>query len=409
MAFARLLRSWCGTPPWAAASCPSSPTRPAPSAWSRSSAEVQDLRPRGPALHPGRRRPRPPLRRERLGSGPPGGHHRGRRDGGLHRRGHLLRHVGRAHDALLPLLLHVRLPAGRRPAVGPRRRPGPGIPARMHGRAHHPATARGSSTRTATRLLLASTVPSCAAYDPAFAYEMAAIVEDGIRRMTGPEPEDRFWYLTLYNENYPMPALPSDPATPSGSAWARSRACTASASRPKWPGPGSGTGTAGDEPPSCSPGPAWQAATEARACWRPTGASSRAVVGHLLQVAAGGRHLRRAWNRLHPGRGRARAVRHRAAGRRRRARSWPSPTSCGRCPTRCRGGCPRPFTSLGTDGFGRSDTRDVLRRFFEVDAAHVVVAVLHGLAAGGARPRTPWPTPSRATASIPAVADPWSS
>ena len=61
-------------------------------------------------------------------------------------------------------------------------------------------------------LLLASTVPSVAAYDPAFSYEVAAIVEDGIRRMTGPEPEDRFWYLTLYNENYPMPALPPDPA-----------------------------------------------------------------------------------------------------------------------------------------------------------------------------------------------------
>ena len=61
-------------------------------------------------------------------------------------------------------------------------------------------------------LLLASTVPSVAAYDPAFSYEVAAIVEDGIRRMTGPEPEDRVWYLTLYNENYPMPALPGDPA-----------------------------------------------------------------------------------------------------------------------------------------------------------------------------------------------------
>ena len=61
-------------------------------------------------------------------------------------------------------------------------------------------------------LLLASTVPSVAAYDPAFSYEVAAIVEDGIHRMTGPEAEDRYWYLTLYNENYPMPALPPDPA-----------------------------------------------------------------------------------------------------------------------------------------------------------------------------------------------------
>ena len=56
--------------------------------------------------------------------------------------------------------------------------------------------------------LLASTFPNCAAYDPAFAYEMGVIVRDGIERMYGPEPEDCFYYLTLYNENYPMPAMP---------------------------------------------------------------------------------------------------------------------------------------------------------------------------------------------------------
>jgi pyruvate dehydrogenase E1 component len=69
---------------------------------------------------------------------------------------------------------------------------------------------------------------------------------------------------------------------------------------------------------------------------------------------------------------------------------------------------PRRFTSLGTDGFGRSDTRDVLRRFFEVDAAHVVVAVLHGLAADGSV------TPGIVSDAIerygidPATGDPWS-
>jgi pyruvate dehydrogenase E1 component len=47
---------------------------------------------------------------------------------------------------------------------------------------------------------------------------------------------------------------------------------------------------------------------------------------------------------------------------------------------------PRPFSSLGTDGFGRSDTRATLRRFFEVDAAHIVVSVLAGLAESGAIP-----------------------
>src|SRR4051812_551828 len=56
--------------------------------------------------------------------------------------------------------------------------------------------------------LLASAYPNCAAYDPAFAYEMGVIIRDGIERMYGPEPEDCFYYLTLYNENYPMPPMP---------------------------------------------------------------------------------------------------------------------------------------------------------------------------------------------------------
>jgi pyruvate dehydrogenase E1 component len=58
-------------------------------------------------------------------------------------------------------------------------------------------------------LVLASTVPNLAVYDPAFAYETATIIADGIRRMYGPEPEDIFYYLTLYNENYVMPAKPT--------------------------------------------------------------------------------------------------------------------------------------------------------------------------------------------------------
>ena len=56
--------------------------------------------------------------------------------------------------------------------------------------------------------LLASAYPNCRAYDPAFAYEMGVIVRDGIERMYGAEPEDCFYYLTLYNENYAMPAMP---------------------------------------------------------------------------------------------------------------------------------------------------------------------------------------------------------
>ena len=55
--------------------------------------------------------------------------------------------------------------------------------------------------------LLASVNPAAHIYDPAFSYEIAVIMQEAIRRTLGPQPEDRFWYLTLYNENYPMPAL----------------------------------------------------------------------------------------------------------------------------------------------------------------------------------------------------------
>ena len=56
--------------------------------------------------------------------------------------------------------------------------------------------------------MLASTVPTAQVYDPAFAYESAAIIRDGIRRMHGSEPEDLLYYIALYNENYVMPARP---------------------------------------------------------------------------------------------------------------------------------------------------------------------------------------------------------
>jgi len=68
---------------------------------------------------------------------------------------------------------------------------------------------------------------------------------------------------------------------------------------------------------------------------------------------------------------------------------------------------PRRYTSLGTDGFGRSDTRDALRRFFETDAAHVAVAVLAGLAADG---KLPGPVVDEAMERYgidPSAGDPW--
>ena len=169
-------------------------------------------------------------------------------------------------------------------------------------------------------LLLASTVPSVAAYDPAFSYEVATILEDGIRRMTGPEPEDRFWYLTLYNENYPMPALPSDPAeaervrlgTIKGMyRFVRGRRDrTGRTGTARWPA----------RPPCCSPGPPGRRRPGPSGCW-PT---DWGVDADLWSVTSY-KSLREdaisveRWNRLHPGEARAHTVRHRAVGRLARA------------------------------------------------------------------------------------------
>ncbi len=69
---------------------------------------------------------------------------------------------------------------------------------------------------------------------------------------------------------------------------------------------------------------------------------------------------------------------------------------------------PRRFTSLGTDGFGRSDTREVLRRYFEVDAAHITVAVLSNLAAEGSVPTAAVAEAIERYGIDPGAADPWS-
>ena len=157
-------------------------------------------------------------------------------------------------------------------------------------------------------LVLASTVPPCQAYDPAFAYEMAAIVKHGIRRMYGPSPEDVFYYLTLYNENHPMPA-DARPRRHRG----RDRAGPVPLGRRPRRGRRSG-------PRSCSR----VRPTSPPARRRPTGRAlrrrRRAVVGHVVQVAARRGPRRRAVEPAAPGRVGPHAARHAAAGRRRRAR-----------------------------------------------------------------------------------------
>jgi pyruvate dehydrogenase E1 component len=223
-------------------------------------------------------------------------------------------------------------------------------------------------------LVLASTVPNLRAYDPAFAYETAAIVKDGIARMyTSSEPEDVFYYITLYNENMVMPAAPA--AGPGEDLDEQIvRGIYQFSAAPEGPSRKatilfSGSGS--------------QAALEAQrllAEHHDVGAELWSVTSYKAlreEALAVERH-----NRLHP---------HDRAG-------TPYLTSVlgsaegpvvavtdymKMVPDQVARWIPSHFTPLGTDGFGRSDTRAALRRHFETDAAHVVVAVLDGLRATG--------------------------
>jgi len=219
-------------------------------------------------------------------------------------------------------------------------------------------------------LLLASTVPACQAYDPAFAYEVAAIVRHGIERMYGVSPEDVFYYLTLYNENYPMPPKPESASIDDDIVGGLYR----------WQPADAGTHRA----TVLFSGSAHSAARAAAA-----ELLERYDVGVDLWSATSYKALREEaievdrWNRLHP----TSAPRQPRVARLLEDSSGPIVAVSDfmrAVPEQVARFLPgRTFTPLGTDGMGRSDTREALRRHFEIDAAHVVVAVLHELAREG--------------------------
>jgi pyruvate dehydrogenase E1 component len=231
--------------------------------------------------------------------------------------------------------------------------------------------------------VLASSVPTCQAYDPAFAFEMAAIIRDGLHRMYGGADhplrnedadfgESIFYYLTLYNENYEMPARPDhvDPAQICEGLYRFEDA-------PEGDGP---------RATILFSGTAHLAAREARdelaeqygvrcELWSATSYKSLREEG--LSVDR--------WNRLHP----HDEPREPLATSRLRESEGPIVAVTDfmkMVPDQIASFVPdhRPFVSLGTDGFGRSDTREALRRFFETDSAHVQLAILSALAQIGA-------------------------
>jgi pyruvate dehydrogenase E1 component len=212
--------------------------------------------------------------------------------------------------------------------------------------------------------VLSSTVPNCVSYDPAYAYELAVIVHEGLRRMIG-EQEDVYYYLTIMNENYRHPPLPDGAEEGILRGMHRVREIDGAKARLF------GSGTILREV---------EAAAELLASDFQIPADVWSVTSYTELRREGLRHDRAA--RLHPD-------------------AEPEVPWITQClegssapvvaasdymkaqPDGVRAWVPARFEVLGTDGFGRSDYRRHLRRFFEVDRHHVAVAALRALAAEG--------------------------
>ena len=215
-----------------------------------------------------------------------------------------------------------------------------------------------------TSLLVAGTHPACQVYDPAFAYEVAAIIQDGLRRMWE-RNEDVFYYIALYNENYEMPPMPDGCLEGILRGLYRFR-------------------------PAAKPGKL-RARIAGSGSILQQALRAQEILGERFGVAAdvwsatSWVELRRdaldaeRWNRLHPDK-KPRVpyvtkVLAEDEGPVVAVGDWVKALPQGVAPW-----IPAPFHVLGTDGFGRSDTREALRRHFEIDAEHVVVATLSALA-----------------------------
>ncbi len=217
--------------------------------------------------------------------------------------------------------------------------------------------------------LMAATIPNCVSYDPTFAYELAVIVQDGMRRMYQNQ-EDVFYYLTVMNENYAHPAMPKGAEEGIIKGMYKFSASKAKA--------------------------------KARVQLLGSGTILREVIaaGELLEKDFGiaadvwsvtsFNELRREgidcerWNTLHPeAKARVSYVEQSLDAK--------TPVIAATDYIRSYADQIRPFVkaqykTLGTDGFGRSDTRKKLRGFFEVDRFYVAVAALKALADEGTIP-----------------------
>ena len=243
--------------------------------------------------------------------------------------------------------------------------------------------------------ILASTLPSVHAYDPAFAYELAVVIRDGIARMFGPGQEDLLYYVTLYNENYAQPVRPAGVTDEQ-----ILRGIYRYAEAP-------GLGKRAHPARLVASGPILNGALAARDLL-----AERFGVAAEVYSAPSFPLLRRdaleaeRWNRLHPDARTPRipyvaSVLPADGGPIIAATDWMKAL-----PDMVSRWLPPHYLSLGTDGFGRSGTREDLRALFEVDPAHIAAATMAALARCGAVPASKAAAAIRELGIDPEKADP---
>ncbi len=219
--------------------------------------------------------------------------------------------------------------------------------------------------------LVAATVPNCVAYDPTYGYELAVIIQDGLRRMVG-EQENVFYYLTTLNENYPQPALPEGAEDGIRRGLYRLRTAPSQARKKRVQLLGSGAILL-------------EALAAAELLEENHGVTADVwSVTSFTELRRDGLACDR-WNTLHPeAEAKVSFVATNLAGTdgpviaatdymhafADQIRTWVD----GR------------YVTLGTDGFGRSDSRAQLRHFFEVDRTFIAITALKALADEGALP-----------------------
>ncbi|MDG4868183.1 pyruvate dehydrogenase (acetyl-transferring), homodimeric type [Guyparkeria sp. 1SP6A2] len=219
-------------------------------------------------------------------------------------------------------------------------------------------------------IMMFSAVPSCRVFDPTYGYEMAIIIRDGLKAMVE-EKQDCYYYITSMNENYSHPAMPEDVEEGVLKGAYRLRE-----SKKKLKNRvqlmGSGTILREAEAAARMLEDEWKVAADV---WSATSFTELAREGQACE-----RH-----NRLHP-EAEPKKPYITAALEEGSGPIIAATDYIQAYPDQIRRFVPGSFTTLGTDGYGRSDNRAALRRFFEVDSAHIVVAALQALANEGSLP-----------------------